>query len=161
MSEKIRVAVACDPGGFPLKGPVVDQLSTHPEIEIIDYGMEDADHPIMYYEQADKACRALVESRADRAVLICGTAQGMAIVANKFKGVYAGVVTDVASAKAIRRVNNANVMTLGGLVTEPQVAKDAVEAWLATGFTEGAGDRTEIIRTNFGQVQRIEEERCK
>ncbi|MCK4516048.1 MAG: RpiB/LacA/LacB family sugar-phosphate isomerase [Spirochaetaceae bacterium] len=158
MAGKTRIAVACDPGGFVLKAPIMETLAKHTEIELIDYGMDDPEHPIMYYKQAEKVARAIQEDRADRGILLCGTGQGMAIVANKFKGVYAGVVVDVFSAKKAKITNNANVITFGGLVTSPVLAVEALEAWLNVGFTEGMDDRREIITENFRQVQRLEQE---
>ena len=63
--------------------------------------------------------KAIQEGKADKGILICGTGQGMAIVANKHKGVYACVVDDLFSGERAKIVNNANVITMGGWITAP------------------------------------------
>ena len=69
-----------------------------------------------------------------RGILVCGTGMGMAIIANKFPGVYAAVCENRTAAERARSINNSNVLTLGGFVTPPEEAKEIVEAWLMTEF---------------------------
>ena len=62
---------------------------------------------------------------------------GMAIIANKYPGVYAAVCENIHAAEKARSINNSNVLTLGGLFTTSLLAQDIVEAWLNTEFTQG------------------------
>jgi ribose 5-phosphate isomerase B len=158
MADKLKIAVAADPGGYPLRVAVLDYLSSRDDVETIDFGMTDPNEPIMYYLQAPKVAKAVQSGEADRGIICCGTGQGMAIIANKFKGVYAAVVDSVFSAERGKIINNANVITMGGMVTAPFLAKELVKAWLSVEFTQKMEDRAEIISNNFEQVKKMEED---
>ena len=62
---------------------------------------------------------------------------GMAIIANKFPGVYAAVCENTHAAEKSRSINNANVLTLGGMFTTPQLAQEILNTWLSTDFAQG------------------------
>src|SRR6056297_3484717 len=132
----MKIAIASDLSGFPLKEAVVEYLQERGDIEIIDFGIEDKDHPKPYFEQAPKVAKAIQNGEADKGILICGTGQGMAIVANKHKGIYAAVVDSVFSAERSKIINKANVITLGGWISAPFVATEIVEGWLKRSFCE-------------------------
>ncbi|MBN2569957.1 MAG: RpiB/LacA/LacB family sugar-phosphate isomerase, partial [Deltaproteobacteria bacterium] len=83
----MKIALASDLSGFPLKEEVVSHLRSKGKIEVMDLGIESEDKPKPYFEQASLVARAIQEGTADRGILVCGTGQGMAIVANKFKGI--------------------------------------------------------------------------
>ena len=83
-------------------------------------------HP--FVEQAPKVCEAILGGKAEKGILICGTGQGMAIVANKYKGIYACVVDDIFSAERAKIINNANVITMGGWITAPFLGTQIVDA---------------------------------
>lgn len=68
--------------------------------------------------------------RAERALLVCGSGMGMAIVANKAPGVYAAVCENVEAARKARSINNSNVLTLGEMVTSAELAQEIVKVWL-------------------------------
>jgi len=157
----ITIAVASDLSGFPLKNEVVAHLRAKEGIEVMDLGIESEDKPKPYCEQAPLVARAIQEGRADRGILICGTGQGMAIVANKFKGIYACVVTDTFSAERSRIINNANVITMGGWITAPFFGKEMVDAWLGVAFTEKMEFKADFLTNAFNQVQALEEENFK
>jgi ribose 5-phosphate isomerase B len=70
-------------------------------------------------------------------VLICGTGLGMAMVANKVEGIFAGVCHDVYSAERLRKSNDAQILTLGARVVGPELAKTIVSAWLKSEFEAG------------------------
>jgi len=159
MAGKIRLAMASDLSGFPLKEEIAKHLREHhPEIELIDFGIEDADHPQPYFIQAPKVARAIQEGKAERGILVCGTGQGMAIVANKHKGVYACVVDDVFSGERARIVNNANVITLGGWITAPFLGCQIVDAWLSVAFTQKMEFKRDFLSNAFAKVVDLERE---
>ncbi|HPD81098.1 MAG TPA: RpiB/LacA/LacB family sugar-phosphate isomerase, partial [Spirochaetales bacterium] len=89
----MKIAIASDLSGFPLKKELVAHLQSKPGIEVLDFGIPSEDQPKPYFEQAPLVARAIQEGKAEKGILICGTGQGMAIVANKHKGIYACVVT--------------------------------------------------------------------
>ena len=154
----MKIAIASDLSGFPLKEELVAHLRSKADIEVIDFGIPDADHPKPYFEQAPLVARAIQKGEADKGILICGTGQGMAIVANKHKGVYACVVDDLFSGERARIVNNANVITMGGWITAPFVGKEIVDAWLSMQFTQKMEFKKDFLTNAFGKVQEHENE---
>ncbi len=161
MSKKIRIAIASDLSGFPLKAEIVKHLEARGDIELVDFGIENAEAPQPYFVQAPKVAASIQRGEAERGILICGTGQGMAIVANKHKGVYACVVDDLFSGERAKIVNNANVITLGGWITAPFLGCQIVDAWLAVAFTEKMEFKKDFLTNAFEQVKRLETEQFK
>ena len=161
MAEKITLAIASDLSGFPLKCAILEYLAEREDISVIDFGIESAEAPKPYSQQAPKVAKAVQQGEADRGILICGTGQGMAIVANKFKGVYACVVDSVFSGERAKIVNNANVITLGGWITAPFLGVQIVEAWLSMAFVQKMEFKRDFLTEQFGIVQSIEKENFK
>jgi ribose 5-phosphate isomerase B len=157
----MKIAIASDLSGFPLKEEIVAHLKAKEGIEVIDFGIADAEHPKPYFEQAPKVAKAIQKGEAEKGILICGTGQGMAIVANKHKGIYACVVDDIFSGERAKIVNNANVITMGGWITAPFVAKEIVDGWLAMAFTQKMEFKKDFLTNAFNQVKAIESENFK
>lgn len=153
----MKLAIASDLSGLPLKRALVEHLMEREGMEIIDFGIESEEVPKAYYEQAPKVARAVQEGTAERGVLVCGTGQGMAIVANKHNGVYACVVTDIFSGERAKIINNANVITFGGWITAPFLAAQIVDAWLSVSFTQKMEEKREFLTNAFEQVRRLEQ----
>ncbi len=76
MTDKIKLAIASDLSGFPLKQAIVEHLSNREDIDLIDFGIESADAPKPYFEQAPKVAKAVQKGEADKGILICGTGSG-------------------------------------------------------------------------------------
>jgi len=151
------IAIASDLSGFPLKTAIAAHLKEKAGMTVLDFGIESEDKPAPYFEQAPKVAAAIQEGKAEKGILICGTGQGMAIVANKHKGIYACVVADVFSGERAKIINNANVITLGGWVTAPFLANEIVDAWLAMAFTQKMEFKKDFLTNAFNKVQEIEE----
>ena len=110
-----------------------------------------------YYEVAHELARKVGSGECDRGILVCGTGMGMAIVANKHPNVYAAVCEDPLAAAKARSINNANVLTMGGMVTAPYKAKEIVDVFLATAFKSGWDDEIRaFLDRSVGEIQRIE-----
>ncbi|PKL23400.1 MAG: RpiB/LacA/LacB family sugar-phosphate isomerase [Spirochaetae bacterium HGW-Spirochaetae-3] len=162
MADTIRLAIASDLSGFPLAREIVRHLKeTHPEVKIIDFGIESAEAPLPYFVQAPKVAKALQAGEADKGILVCGTGQGMAIVANKHKGVYACVVDDLFSGERAKIVNNANVITMGGWITAPFLGAQIVDAWLSVAFTQKMEFKKDFLTNAFNKVVELENEAFK
>jgi ribose 5-phosphate isomerase B len=155
----MRIVVAADPWGLELKNAVKAHLETLGHT-VIDVGGTEA-AAAEYYTVAVVAAKKIQGGEADRAVLCCGTGMGMAIVANKFKGIYASVVESVLAAKLCRAVNDSNVLTLGGLLVTPFIALQAVDAWLATAHTESLEEHTEFLCKALKDIAAIEDAALK
>ena len=152
----MKIVIASDLSGFPLKEALVKHLREKNH-EVTDLGIPSEAEPAAYFLQAPKVARAIQKGEAERGILVCGTGQGMAIVANKFKGVYACVVDDVFSGERAKIINNANVITLGGWVTAPFVGCEIVDAWLAMSFTQKMEFKHDFLANAFEEVKKLEE----
>ena len=156
----MKIAIASDLSGFPLKEALVKHLKEKNH-EVVDFGIPSEAEPAAYFMQAPKVARAIQKGEAERGILVCGTGQGMAIVANKFKGVYACVVDDLFSGERAKIVNNANVITLGGWVTAPFVGCEIVDAWLSMSFAQKMEFKKDFLANAFEEVKKLEAENFK
>lgn len=131
-----RIVIDCDAAGSALKAVLAEHLRlAGVEVTDLDYLGESAEavYPEIGYNLAQKVHAGAF----DRGILICGTGLGMAIVANKVEGVYAGVCHDVYSAQRLKKSNNAQILTMGARVIGPELAKTIVTAWLDAEFDGG------------------------
>ncbi len=148
-----KIIVAADPFAVTLKDAVVEHLKSK-GYEVIDMGST-KEKPQPYFECGAEACKALQAGKAERAILFCGTGMGMSIVANRFKGVTAAVVESVFAAKMSRAINNANVLCLGQMIWGEWMAKEAVDVFLNTGFTQGMDQFAGFLHEACGKVEAI------
>lgn len=135
----MKIAVASDHGGFALKKEIVKFLQEK-GLEYEDLGTY-TEESVDYPEIAFKLAEAVAKGEYDRGILICGTGIGVTIAANKVKGIRAALCHDVYSARMSRAHNNANVLTLGGRVIGPELARIIVEEWLMAEFEGGRHQR--------------------
>ncbi len=135
----MRIAVGADNNGFQLKESVRRHLESRGH-EVVDFGVASED-PIDYPDVAVVVARAVAAGETERAVLVCGTGLGMAIVANKVPGVRAAPVVDPYSAERAMASNNAQVLCLGGKVIGADVARLLVDHWLDAVFQGGDSGR--------------------
>ena len=129
------IALGCDHGGFELKNIIAEYLEES-GVEYTDFGTYD-EKSVDYPDIADKVCGAITEGKCDKGILICGTGIGMNMCANKHRGIRAAQCHDTFSAKMTRRHNNANVLTMGGRVVGPELAKEIVHEFITNDFLGG------------------------
>jgi RpiB/LacA/LacB family sugar-phosphate isomerase len=127
------VAIGTDHGGFALKAPLVRAL-TEAGHEVIDLGTYSAD-PVDYPDYARAVGRAVLDGRAERGVLICGSGAGAAIAANKMHGIRAGLAHDTYTAHQMVEDDDANVCCLGARVVGPELAVEIVTVFVGARFT--------------------------
>lgn len=132
----MKVTIGSDHGAVNLKEEVKKVL-TEMQIEIDDVGTFGND-AVDYPDIAEKVADSVVNGRADKGIVLCGTGIGISIAANKIKGVRAALCHDVFSAKMSREHNDANILAMGERVIGVGPACEIVKAWLTTEFT---GDR--------------------
>lgn len=131
----MRIAIGSDHAGFELKGTLAAHLlAAHHEVT--DLGT-DTPESVDYPDYGEAVGRAVADGRADIGVGVCGSGIGICMAAGKVEGVRAATVHDVTSARLSRAHNNANVVCVGARFIGPQVAIDAVDAFLATQFAGG------------------------
>jgi ribose 5-phosphate isomerase B len=135
----MRIAMGSDHAGFELKQAVKRQLEAEGH-EVEDVGTHSADS-VDYPPFAAEAAELVASGSAERGVLVCGSGNGVAIVANKVAGIRAVNAHDRDEAEMCRRHNDANVITLSGQRLSPAEAAPIVEAFLETGFDGGRHER--------------------
>jgi ribose 5-phosphate isomerase B len=131
----MRIAIDCDDAGLLLKQVIVEHLRAQ-GVEAVDLnllGQRKVDYPDIGHHLAKR----VAAKEFDRGILICGTGLGMAMVANKVPGVFAGTCHDTFSAERLKKSNDANVLTLGARVIGPELAKMIVSAWVKSEFDGG------------------------
>ena len=129
------IAIGADHGGYKFKEEIKKYLDEN-GIEYEDVGTfsaERTDFTIM----AKAVCKMIQEGKADRGVLICRSGYGMAIAANKFKGIYCAPVYNEESARFCRAHNDTNVLALGADYMNINDAISFLRIWLATSFSGG------------------------
>lgn len=129
----MKIGIGSDSNGFELKEMLKKHLASE-DLEIIDYGV-DANGKTDYPRIAEGLANDIVANEIERGILICGTGIGMAISANKVKGIRAAQTHDVYSAERAQLSNNAQIITIGSLVVGPELAKKIAETFLNNSFT--------------------------
>jgi len=128
----MKIAVACDHGGFPLKEAVLEAVRDAGD-ELLDLGAFSV-APDDYPDYAEKLGRAIQKGEAERGILLCGSGVGASIAANKLKGVYAAVCHDTYSARQGVEHDAMNVLCLGARIVGPELAGKLVAAFLAARY---------------------------
>ncbi|MCG8526226.1 MAG: ribose 5-phosphate isomerase B [Opitutales bacterium] len=133
--ETKPILIDADDAAYDLKDIIVEHIRSkgHEVIDLKHMQEEETYYPGVAYNLAKK----ISGGEADKGILICGTGLGMAITANKVKGVFAGTCHDVYSAERLRKSNNANVLTFGARVIGSELAKMVVDAFLESEFAGG------------------------
>ncbi len=135
----MRIGIGSDHRGHQIKAKL-NTLLTADGHEVIDFGTE-GDQPVDYPDFAVAVAKQVAEGTIERGILICGTGFGMAIAANKFRGVRAAACADEIMAEMCRRHNDVNVLCLPGDLIGDRPVGDLVRVWLATEFEGGRHTR--------------------
>lgn len=148
------IAFACDHAGFPLKQRLIEAIR-ETGAEVLDLGT-DSPAPVDYPDYAEKLGRAILDGRAERGVLCCGSGVGASVAANKLPGIRAAICHDGFSAHQGREDDDCNVLCLGGRVIGPALAADLVQIWLAARFSGAERHRRrvhkiELLEKKYGR----------
>lgn len=150
-----EIVIGCDNAAVALKDELVKYLQSA-DYQVEDMGVSTGADETGYPEVAARVCRAIIDSGCrKRGVLVCGTGIGMAISANKFKGIYAAVIHDIFSAERACLSNKANVAALGARVVAPQLAVKLLKEWLSLEYKSGPSD------TKLAAIRKLEDENFK
>jgi ribose 5-phosphate isomerase B len=139
----MKVAVAADHAGFPLKAFILDVIQKA-GFEAIDLGT-DSIESVDYPDFAEKLGHAIQRGEADRGILICGSGVGAAIAANKMRGIRAGLCHDTYSAHQSVEHDDANVLSIGARIIGEELAAEIVRTFLRARFT---GEERHVRRVN-------------
>ena len=135
----MRIHIGSDHAGFRLKEHVREHLVDlgHDVVDVGTFDEESVDYP----DFAIGVARGVAAGVAERGILVCGSGLGMAIAANKVRGVRAIQATDAEMARVSRLHNDSNVLTLAGRYTEPASALEIADVFLKTEFEGGRHQR--------------------
>ena len=128
----MKIAIACDHGGYLLKVEVLKHLKASGHT-VTDFGCDSTDS-VDYPAYARKVAQTVAEGAADKGIVICTTGIGVSIVANKVKGIRCALCSETTSARMTRMHNDANVLAMGGGIIGPNQAMDIVDTFLTTDF---------------------------
>ena len=147
------IAIGSDHGGYKLKEEIKKYLNEI-GIEYQDFGTdseERTDYPIY----AKKVAQSIKNKECDKGILLCKSGCGMAIVANKFKGIRAGLVINENEAKFAKADDDINVITISGNNTSIEEAIKIIRMWLGTEFKGGR------YQERIEMINKIEKENMK
>lgn len=135
-NRQMKIYVAADHGGYRLKEDIEKYLigTGH---EVVDMGNDKLDPDDDYPQYSAKVALAVLGDDDSRGIVVCTGAQGVAIAANRFRGIRASVVWDAHEAKMTRNDNDSNVLCLPGRLMEdnPDLWEGVIETWLSTPFS--------------------------
>ena len=131
----MRIAIGSDHAGVVYKAALVELLRELGH-EVRDFGT-DSTASVDYPDFIRPVAEAVARGEYERGIVLGGSGNGEAMVANKVKGVRCALVWDVTTARLARMHNDANVISIGERVVGIEVAKDAVRTFLATDFEGG------------------------
>lgn len=132
----MKIAIGSDHVGFPLKKEIAAYLRTM-DVEVVDEGTYSAQIAVDYPDYARKVALAVSSGLCERGIVVCGTGVGVSIAVNKYPGIRAVLCSSVHIARQSRMHNDANVLAMGALVTQPEEAREYIDAWLTTAFEDG------------------------
>ena len=130
----MRIALGSDHAGFVLKQQLAAHLLEREACTAVDVGAYD-DAPSDYPDFAEAVGRAVLEGRAERGILICGSGVGASVAANKLRGIRAGLCHDTWSAHQGVEHDDMNVLVLGARVIGPELAWELVSSFLRAKFS--------------------------
>jgi ribose 5-phosphate isomerase B len=149
-----KLIIGCDNAAVDLKKTIIGFLESK-GYEVEDVGVSSAGENTYYPLIAQKLCKKIAESGYQtEGILICGTGIGMAMAANKCKGIRAAVCHDNYSAERAKLSNKSNVLCMGARIIGPELAKKIVGEWMSLKFVDGNSTPKvnaiiEIERQNF------------
>ena len=139
MTRARSISIGCDHAAVSLKDFLKEHLSDR-GFEVKDMGTDGLDS-VDYPDFALAVSRAVQTGESELGILVCGTGIGMAIAANKVRGIRAANCSEPCSARLSREHNNANVLTLGARIIGPEIAVETLDAFLDASFSAGRHER--------------------
>jgi len=154
----VKISIGCDHAGFALKEHVRARVAAAGH-EVDDAGTF-SDESVDYPDFAAKVALAVAQGKADCGIIVCGTGLGVAMTANRVRGVRAAPCTNQFAAEMTRRHNDANVLCLGGRLVTKEVAERIADVFLSTPFEGGRhARRVAKIDSSTAEAPGAEEDR--
>ena len=136
----MRIAIGSDPNAAEEKYRLVEFIKRNELGEIVDFGSDD----VIYANVAIEVAEQVANKKFDRGILLCGTGLGMSIAANKVKGAYAALISDIYSAKRAVLSNNANIACVGAFTIGDKLREELIYAFLTNKFDEKSASNAKV-----------------
>ncbi len=133
INQKLKIAIGSDHAGFEYKEILRDYLSDYELKDFGTYSLDSVDYP----DFAHPVASSVENGETDYGILVCGSANGVAITANKHKGIRAAICWEKEIASLARQHNNANVICVPARFVSTDLAKEMVNTFLTTAFEGG------------------------
>ena len=136
----MRIAIGSDPNATEEKYRLVEFIKRNELGEIVDFGSDD----VIYANVAIEVAKQVSDKNFDRGILLCGTGLGMSIAANKVKGAYAALISDIYSAKRAILSNNANIACVGAFTIGDKLREELIYAFLTNEFDNKSPSKIQV-----------------
>lgn len=136
----MRIAIGSDPNATEEKYRLVEFIKSNELGEIVDFGSDD----VIYANVAIEVAEQVANKKFDRGILLCGTGLGMSIAANKVKGAYAALISDIYSAKRAVLSNNANIACMGAFTIGEKLREELIYAFLTNEFDDKSPSKIKV-----------------
>ena len=136
----MKIAIGCDPNAQQAKEDMIRFINEKEYGEVTDFGSDDE----IYANVAVQVAYAVASGEYDRGILICGTGIGVSLAANKVRGAYAALLSDVYSAKRARLSNDANIACMGAFTVGSKFREELVDAFLTNEFVPGCSSQPKV-----------------
>jgi ribose 5-phosphate isomerase B len=150
----MRIAVGADHAGFPLKGTLLEFLNSQGH-EILDLGTHNTE-PVDYPDYAKAVGQAILNGKAERGLIVCGSGIGACVAANKLPGIRAALCHDSYSARQGVSHDDVNVLCLGARVIGPALALEVLQVWLTARFSEGERHKRRLAKIESLEKQKVQ-----
>ena len=152
----MKIVIGSDHAGFDLKQSLIEHMRSR-GVEVEDAGTYDKSS-CHYPAIAKKVADAVAQKQCDRGVLVCGTGIGMSMAANKVRGAYAALISDVYSAERAEKSNNANIACFGAFTLGEKLMESLLRIWLASEYRDGTPSAPKVERIVSYEMQAAQEQ---
>ena len=136
----MKIAIGSDPNAVEEKYKLIEFIKKSNLGDITDFGSADA----IYANVAIEVAKQVSDKNFDRGILLCGTGLGMSIAANKVKGAYAALLSDIYSAKRAVLSNNANIACMGAFTIGEKLREELIYAFLTNEFDNKSPSKVKV-----------------
>ena len=136
----MRIAIGSDPNAVEEKYRLIEFIKKSDLGKVTDFGSDDA----IYANVAIEVAEQVANKKFDRGILLCGTGLGMSIAANKVKGAYAALISDIYSAKRAVLSNNANIACMGAFTIGEKLREELIYAFLTNEFDNKSSSKVKV-----------------
>ena len=136
----MKIAIGSDPNAVEEKYRLIEFIKKSDLGKVTDFGSDDA----IYANVAIEVAEQVANKKFDRGILLCGTGLGMSIAANKVKGAYAALISDIYSAKRAVLSNNANIACVGAFTIGDKLREELIGAFLTNEFDDKSPSKLKV-----------------